>query len=60
METNESRDFLVTTNDTKVVSLLATKHVVNSLLLSELMEEIKGWMKSTPGSHAIPLMQLFY
>ncbi|GLJ18302.1 hypothetical protein SUGI_0323850 [Cryptomeria japonica] len=60
METNGSRDFLVTANDTKVVALSAAKRAVNSLLLSELMEEIKGWMKSTPGSRAIPLMQLFY
>ncbi|CBI16927.3 unnamed protein product, partial [Vitis vinifera] len=33
---------------------------VNSLLLSELLEQLKGWMKTTSGLQAIPVMQLFY
>eukprot|EP01018_Ginkgo_biloba_P024431 Gb_03145 [translate_table: standard] len=60
IEANEIRDFLGATNDKKVVTLSAAKRAVNSLLLTELVEELKGWMKSTSGSHAIPIMQLFY
>lgn len=60
MERSENRDFIGATNDAKVVTLSASKRALNTLLLSELMKELKGWMKSTSGPRAIPIMQLFY
>ncbi|GAB2300127.1 hypothetical protein Dimus_038603 [Dionaea muscipula] len=42
------------------VSISAAKRAVNSLLLSELLEQLRGWMEKTSGVRAIPLMQLLY
>ncbi|CAI9758716.1 unnamed protein product [Fraxinus pennsylvanica] len=42
------------------VTISASKRAVNSLLLSELLEQLKGWMQTTSGIQAIPIMQLFY
>ncbi|PON82110.1 E3 ubiquitin ligase, UBR [Trema orientale] len=58
LEPNESGEFSASVNDT--VSISASKRAVNSLLLSELLEQLKGWMQSTSGARAIPIMQLFY
>jgi E3 ubiquitin-protein ligase UBR4 len=44
----------------RVVSISASKRVVNSLLLRGLIEELNGWMEVTSGLRAIPIMQLFY
>ncbi|KAF6169153.1 hypothetical protein GIB67_038650 [Kingdonia uniflora] len=45
----------------RTVSISASKRVVNSLLLLELVEQLKGWMeKTTSGTRVIPVMQLFY
>lgn len=58
LEPNESGEFSASLND--MVSISASKRAVNSLLLSELLEQLKGWMQSTSGVRAIPVMQLFY
>ena len=58
LEPSESGEFSASVNDT--VSISASKRAVNSLLLSELLEQLKGWMRSTSGVRAIPIMQLFY
>ncbi|KAL5582074.1 hypothetical protein UlMin_014516 [Ulmus minor] len=58
LEPNESGEFSASVNDT--VSISASKRALNSLLLSELLEQLKGWMRSTSGIRAIPVMQLFY
>ncbi|KAJ6369826.1 hypothetical protein OIU76_028138 [Salix suchowensis] len=58
LEPNESGDFSSSVTDT--VSISASKRAVNSLLLSELLEQLKGWMETTSGVRAIPIMQLFY
>ncbi|KAK9116429.1 hypothetical protein Sjap_015376 [Stephania japonica] len=60
LEPSESGEFPVTVNDQTIVAISASKRAVNSLLLSELVEQLKGWMETTTGSRAIPLMQLFY
>ncbi|KAJ9147476.1 hypothetical protein P3X46_029633 [Hevea brasiliensis] len=54
----ESGEYSASVADT--VSISASKRAVNSLLLSELLEQLKGWMQTTTGVRAIPIMQLFY
>lgn len=44
----------------KGVTISASKRVLNSLLLRSFVDEIKGWMRSTSGAQAVPLMQFFY
>ncbi|RLN35404.1 hypothetical protein C2845_PM03G30180 [Panicum miliaceum] len=56
----ESADFPETITDQTTVSISASKRAINSLLLSHLIEELRGWMGTTAGTRAIPLMQLFY
>ncbi|KAI4352365.1 hypothetical protein L6164_006625 [Bauhinia variegata] len=58
LEPNESGEFVASLTDP--VSISASKRAVNSLLLSELLEQLKGWMDTTSGIRAIPVMQLFY
>ncbi|KAI4346740.1 hypothetical protein L6164_007612 [Bauhinia variegata] len=58
LETNDSGEFIPSLTDP--VSISASKRALNSLLLSELLEQLKGWMNSTSGVQAIPVMQLFY
>ncbi|XP_050227128.1 auxin transport protein BIG [Mercurialis annua] len=58
LEPNESGEFSASVTDT--VSISASKRAVNSLLLSELFEQLKGWMQTTSGVRAVPIMQLFY
>ncbi|KAB2075053.1 hypothetical protein ES319_A07G193500v1 [Gossypium barbadense] len=58
LEPSESMEFSSSMADP--VSISASKRVVNSLLLSELLEQLKGWMETTSGIRAIPVMQLFY
>ncbi|XP_008230303.1 PREDICTED: auxin transport protein BIG [Prunus mume] len=58
LEPNESGEFSASVNDP--VSISASKRALNSLILSELLEQLKGWMQSTSGVRAIPIMQLFY
>ncbi|XP_014496937.1 auxin transport protein BIG [Vigna radiata var. radiata] len=58
LELNDSGDFAASLTDP--VSISASKRAINSLLLSELLEQLKGWMDSTSGVQAIPVMQLFY
>lgn len=57
-ESNEPGDFPL--EDQRFVSISASKRAVNSLLLQQLITELKGWMETTPGLRAIPIMQLFY
>ncbi|XP_022939199.1 auxin transport protein BIG-like isoform X1 [Cucurbita moschata] len=54
----DSGDFSASVTDP--VSISASKQTVNSLLLSELLEQLKGWMETTSGVQAVPIMQLFY
>ncbi|KAG6408148.1 hypothetical protein SASPL_131151 [Salvia splendens] len=56
LEPNESGEY----STVDPVTISASKRAVNSLLLSELLEQLKGWMESTSGVQAIPVMQLFY
>lgn len=58
LEPNLSGDFSASMVD--AVTISASKRAVNSLLLSELLEQLKGWMETTSGVQAIPIMQLFY
>ncbi|KAK2986274.1 hypothetical protein RJ640_021843 [Escallonia rubra] len=58
LETNETGDFSASIADPVTIS--ASKRALNSLLLSELLEQLKGWMETTSGFRAIPVMQLFY
>ncbi|KAL8124720.1 auxin transport protein BIG isoform X1 [Apium graveolens] len=58
LEPNVSGDFSASIVD--AVTISASKRAVNSLLLSELLEQLKGWMETTSGVQAIPVMQLFY
>ncbi|KAA8547874.1 hypothetical protein F0562_004303 [Nyssa sinensis] len=58
LEPNESGEFSASVIDPVTIS--ASKRAVNSLLLSELLEQLKGWMEITSGVRAIPVMQLFY
>ena len=59
-DASESADFPETIKDQTTVSISASKRAINSLLLSHLIEELRGWMGTTAGTRAIPLMQLFY
>ncbi|KAJ1406495.1 Zinc finger, UBR-type [Sesbania bispinosa] len=58
LEPNDSGEFAASLSDP--VSISASKRAINSLLLSELLEQLKGWMDTTSGVRAIPVMQLFY
>ncbi|CAI0553248.1 unnamed protein product [Linum tenue] len=58
LEPNESGEFSASMTD--IVSISASKRAVNSLLLSELLKQLGGWMHTTSGVRAIPVMQLFY
>ncbi|KAL4322754.1 hypothetical protein S245_049914 [Arachis hypogaea] len=58
LEPNDSGEFAASLTDP--VSISASKREINSLLLSELLEQLKGWMDTTSGIQAIPVMQLFY
>lgn len=58
LEPNESGEF--STSSVDLVTISASKRAVNSLLLSELLEQLKGWTETTSGIQAIPVMQLFY
>ncbi|XVF20872.1 hypothetical protein REPUB_Repub12eG0040500 [Reevesia pubescens] len=58
LEPSESMEF--SSSMTDPVSISASKRAVNSLLLSDLLEQLKGWMETTSGVRAIPVMQLFY
>ncbi|KAL6498614.1 hypothetical protein OROHE_026555 [Orobanche hederae] len=55
---SESGNFYASAVDPITIS--ASKRAVNSLLLSELLEQLKGWMDTTSGVQSIPVMQLFY
>lgn len=58
LEPNDSGEFVASLTDP--VSISASKRAINCLLLSELLEQLKGWMDTTSGLRAIPVMQLFY
>lgn len=58
-ELSETGDFPAVI-DQSVVSISASKRAVNSLLLRHLIAELKGWMETTSGIRAIPVMQFFY
>ncbi|KAK6154972.1 hypothetical protein DH2020_009220 [Rehmannia glutinosa] len=58
LESTESGEFSSSAVDPVTIS--ASKRAVNSLLLLELLEQLKGWMETTSGVQAIPVMQLFY
>ncbi|XP_062193855.1 auxin transport protein BIG-like [Phragmites australis] len=60
LDASESADFPESITDQTTVSISASKRAVNSLLLSHLIEELRGWMGTTAGTRAIPIMQLFY
>ncbi|PKU69107.1 auxin transport protein BIG [Dendrobium catenatum] len=60
LETNETGNFSSSLVDQRIVTISASKRTVNSLLLRQLLEELKGWMLTTSGVRAIPVMQLFY
>lgn len=60
LDTNESGDFAGSLSDHTIVSISATQRALNSLLLRHLIAELKGWMETTSGFRAIPVMQLFY
>ncbi|RWW77221.1 hypothetical protein BHE74_00014631 [Ensete ventricosum] len=60
LDTNESGDFAGSLSDHTIVSISATQRALNSLLLRHLIAELKGWMETTSGFRAIPIMQLFY
>ncbi|KAI4389290.1 hypothetical protein MLD38_001530 [Melastoma candidum] len=57
LEPHESEDYSSIVDS---VSISASKREINSLLLSELLEQLKGWMGTTSGVQAIRVMQLFY
>ncbi|KAI5436533.1 hypothetical protein KIW84_022867 [Lathyrus oleraceus] len=57
-EPNDSGEFAAALTDP--VSISASKQAIISLLLSELLEQLKGWMDSTSGVRSVPVMQLFY
>ncbi|TVU10927.1 hypothetical protein EJB05_44482, partial [Eragrostis curvula] len=60
LDASESGDFPESIANQTTVSISASKRAVNSLLLSHLIEELRGWMGTTAGTRAIPIMQLFY
>ncbi|KAL9261274.1 Auxin transport protein BIG-like protein, partial [Drosera capensis] len=55
-----SRSEELSSSITDPVSISASKRAVNSLLLSELLQKLRGWMENSSGVSGIPLMQLFY
>ncbi|MQL86782.1 hypothetical protein Taro_019315, partial [Colocasia esculenta] len=59
LESHESGEFSTAMNQ-RIVSISASKRAVNSLLLQQLIVELKGWMETTSGFRGIPVMQLFY
>ncbi|XP_010525132.1 PREDICTED: auxin transport protein BIG [Tarenaya hassleriana] len=58
LEPGESGEFSASMTDP--VSISASKRAVNSLILSELLEELSGWMGTASGVQAVPVMQLLY
>ncbi|ONK55020.1 uncharacterized protein A4U43_UnF8510 [Asparagus officinalis] len=60
LDTTVSGDFSSSAIDQRIVSISASKRALNSLLLRQLVEELRGWMETTSGIRAIPVMQLFY
>ncbi|XAR51615.1 Ubiquitin--protein ligase [Bertholletia excelsa] len=58
LEPSDSAEFSTSVIDPVIIS--ASKRAVNSLLISELLEQLKGWMEITSGVRAIPVLQLFY
>ncbi|XP_071733833.1 auxin transport protein BIG [Rutidosis leptorrhynchoides] len=58
LESTESGEFPSPVTDPVTIS--ASKRAINSLILSQFLKQIKGWMGSTSGVRAIPVMQLFY
>ncbi|KAK4765976.1 hypothetical protein SAY87_007618 [Trapa incisa] len=58
LEPSESGEFSSSAVDS--VSISASKREVNSLLLYDFLDQLKGWMETTSGVQAIPVMQLFY
>ncbi|GAA0151174.1 ubiquitin-protein ligase [Lithospermum erythrorhizon] len=55
---NESNEFVASVIDPVTIS--ASSRAVNSLILSELLEQLRGWMETTSGVQAVPILQLFY
>ncbi|PIA63273.1 hypothetical protein AQUCO_00200948v1 [Aquilegia coerulea] len=49
LEPNEAGEFPASMDDQRIVSISASKRAVNSLLLCELVEQLKGWMETTSG-----------
>uniref|UniRef100_J3MVR9 Auxin transport protein BIG n=2 Tax=Oryza brachyantha TaxID=4533 RepID=J3MVR9_ORYBR len=60
LDASESVDFHDSMPEQRTVSISASKRAINSLLLSCLIDELSGWMETTTGTRAIPIMQLFY
>ncbi|KAG5399265.1 hypothetical protein IGI04_021079 [Brassica rapa subsp. trilocularis] len=58
LEPGESAEFSAPVTDP--VSISASMRAVNSLILSEFLQELSGWMDTSSGVQAIPIMQLFY
>lgn len=58
LETNEPGEFPSSVTDPVMIS--ASKRAINSLILSEFLKLLRGWMETTSGVRAIPIMQLFY
>lgn len=58
LEPGESAEFSAPVTDP--VSISASMRAVNSLILSEFLQELSGWMDTASGVQAIPIMQLFY
>lgn len=61
-EANDNSDVIQTVSikEPKRVEISASKSAVNSLLLQQLITDIKGWMHTSSGAQAVPVMQLFY
>ncbi|XP_062198953.1 auxin transport protein BIG-like isoform X2 [Phragmites australis] len=60
LDASESADFPESITDQMTVSISESKRAINALLLNHLIEELRGWMGTTAGTRAIPIMQLFY
>ncbi|KAI3669933.1 hypothetical protein L6452_41423 [Arctium lappa] len=58
LETIETGEFPSSVTDPVTIS--ASKRAINSSILSEFLKLLKGWMETTSGVRAIPVMQLFY
>ncbi|XP_023737665.1 auxin transport protein BIG [Lactuca sativa] len=58
LETNDSGEFPSSVTDSVTIS--ASKRAINSSILSEFLKLLNGWMETTSGVRAIPVMQLFY